>query len=102
MTPERWQQVERLYHAALERPPSERVAFLDEVCAGDADLRAEVDSLLAAGARGDAFLQASALEVTARALAAELPRLAIGQRVGAYEILAPLGAGGDRRSLHGA
>ena len=63
-------------------------------CADDADLRAEVDSLLAAGARGDTFLEASALQVTARALASELPRLAVGQRVGSYEIQAPLGAGG--------
>ena len=94
MTPERWQQIERLYHAALERAPAERAAFLDAACADDADLRAEVDSLLAAAARGDTFLEASALQVTARALASELPRLAVGQRVGSYEILAPLGAGG--------
>ena len=40
------------------------------------------------------FWRRPALEVTARALAAELPRLAVGQRLGAYEILAPLGAGG--------
>ena len=94
MTPERWQQVERLYHAALERAPAERAAFLDEVCADDADVRSEVDSLLAAAARGDGFLEASALQVTARALASELPRLTVGQRVGSYEIIAPLGAGG--------
>jgi serine/threonine-protein kinase len=94
VTQERWQQVERLYHAALERTPAERTTFLDAACAGDADLRAEVDSLLAAAARGDTFLEASALQVTARALAFELPRLAAGQRVGAYEIQAPLGAGG--------
>jgi serine/threonine protein kinase/Tol biopolymer transport system component len=94
MTPERWQQIERLYHAALERAQAERAAFLDAVCADDADLRAEVDSLLAAAARGDTFLEASALQVTARALASELPRLTVGQRVGSYEILAPLGAGG--------
>ena len=54
MTPERWQQVERLYHVAQEQPPAERAAFLDAACAGDADLRAEVDSLLAAAARGEA------------------------------------------------
>ena len=57
-------------------------------------MRGEVDSLLAAAARGDTFLEASALQVTARALASELPRLAVGQRLGSYEILAPLGAGG--------
>ena len=94
MTPERWQQVERLYHAALQRVPSERAAFLDQACSDDGDLRSEVDSLLAAASGGEAFLEVSALEVTARALAAELPRLEVGQRLGAYEILAPLGAGG--------
>ena len=94
MTPERWQQIERLYHAALERAPAERPAFLDAVCADDADLRAEVDSLVAAAARGDTFLEASALQVTARTLASELPRVAVGQRLGSYQILAPLGAGG--------
>jgi ketosteroid isomerase-like protein len=82
MTPERWQQIERLYHAALERTQAERAAFLDAVCADDADLRTEVDSLLAASVRGGMFLDASALQVTARALASELPRLTVGQRVG--------------------
>jgi len=94
MTPERWQHIERLYHAALERTPAERGAFLDSICAGDADARVEVDSLLAAAARGETFLEAPALHVTARALASELPRMSVGQRLGAYEILAPLGAGG--------
>ena len=89
MTPERWQQVERLYHAALQRVPSERAAFLDQACSDDGDLRSEVDSLLAAASGGEAFLEVSALEVTARVLAAELPRLGAGQRLGAYEILAP-------------
>ncbi len=94
MTPQRWQQIERLYHAALELAQAERAAFLDAVCAEDTDLRTEVDALLAAAARGATFLEASALQVTARALASELPRLTVGQRVGSYEILASLGAGG--------
>ena len=94
MTPERWQQIERLYHAARERAQAERAAFLDAACADDAELRKEIDSLLAAVAGGDTFLEASALEVTARALASELPRLTVSQRLGSYEILAPLGAGG--------
>ena len=42
---ERWRQVERLYHAALEREESERGAFLDEACSGDPGLRDEVGSL---------------------------------------------------------
>jgi len=46
MTPTRWQEIERVYHAALERPLTERAAFLAESCAGDAELRREVESLL--------------------------------------------------------
>jgi len=46
MTPERWQQIEKLYHAALEHKPSQRSGFLDQACQGDEGLRREVDSLL--------------------------------------------------------
>jgi hypothetical protein len=38
MNQERWRQVEEIYHAALERAPSERSVFLDEACAGDTEL----------------------------------------------------------------
>ena len=47
MTPERWQQIERLYHEALTRDASERGAFLASTCGGDEMLRREVESLLA-------------------------------------------------------
>ena len=46
MTPERWHALERLYHAALERPAEERAAFLQDAC-DDETLRREVLSLLA-------------------------------------------------------
>src|SRR5689334_871368 len=46
MKPERWQQIEQLYHSALERKGGQRVAFLDAACAGDDALRREVESLL--------------------------------------------------------
>ena len=49
MTPERWSEVERLFHAALERAPAERYAFLDRACDGDDWLRREVESLVAHG-----------------------------------------------------
>ena len=37
MTPSRWQAISRIYHAALERPPSKRAAFLPKACAGDTE-----------------------------------------------------------------
>ena len=48
MTPERWQQIEQLYHEALERPADQRAAFLEEACAHDEALHHEVDGLLKA------------------------------------------------------
>ncbi len=44
---ERWEMLESLLHAAIERPPSSRAAFLAGACA-DAVMRAEVESLLRA------------------------------------------------------
>ena len=39
MKPERWQQLDKLFHSALQHEPAERAAFLDEACAGDESLR---------------------------------------------------------------
>ncbi len=47
MKPERWQKVEQIYHAALEREPDQRATFLNEACGGDESLLREVESLLA-------------------------------------------------------
>ena len=46
MTDARWQQIKALLEAAVERPPSERAAFLVAATGGDETLRREVESLL--------------------------------------------------------
>jgi serine/threonine protein kinase/Tol biopolymer transport system component len=46
MRPDRWRQVEKLFHSALEREESARDAFLREACGEDDTLRCEVRSLL--------------------------------------------------------
>ena len=53
MNPERWQQVEQVYHAARQRNPQERDMFLDGACRDDSDLRRKVESLLAGDAPGN-------------------------------------------------
>ena len=73
MKPERWPDVERLYHQALERAEGERGAFLQDACAGDAALRQAVESLLSAHQEAAAFLEIPALELAARALAEATP-----------------------------
>ena len=85
MTPERWQEVKKVLAAALEREPTERAAYLDEVCA-EPLLRREVDSLIAAHEQGaSSFMERPAAESNA---------LKNGTNLGPYEILALLGAGG--------
>ena len=46
MVAERQDQIERLYRAALERPASERRAFVAASCSGDVELRVAVENLL--------------------------------------------------------
>ena len=67
MTPERWQQVDKLLEQALEEKPDRRAAFLDEACNGDAALRQEVESLLSAHGKAGDFIEVPALEVAAPA-----------------------------------
>ena len=92
MTPERWQRIEELYHAAQARPADERAAFLAEACRGDEKLRREVESLLNQPSH-DGFLAAPSLE-TASALIADVPQDMTGHAIGAYHLDALLGAGG--------
>lgn len=94
MTPERWREIDRVFQAALERAPHERLAFLDEVCNNDGDLRTEVESLISCADREDCFVDAPALEAAASFLALDEPELAAGQHLSHYEILNLLGAGG--------
>ncbi len=94
MTPERWHEIDRVFQAALEREPRERLAFLDEVCSSDGDLRKEVEYLISCDHREDCFVDAPAIDAAASFLALNEPELAAGQHLNHYEILDWLGAGG--------
>src|SRR5262245_62039843 len=92
-----WGQIETLYHAALEREPDARGTFLDQACAGDKELRHEVESLLDYDDSPASFIHAPALEVAARELAgesfsgAQTQSLASPPQISGYQLLAPLG-----------
>lgn len=90
MTPERWQQVKNVLAEALERPQHERLAYLDESCA-DPSLRREVESLLAAHDREGPTLTET--KIGPAAAGGREPRQA-GSKIGPYEIVARIGAGG--------
>ena len=91
---ERWQQIEKICQSALELEESRRRAFLDEACAGDEELRREVESLLKFESRGDQFIEQPAMEVAAKMMAHEKPESLLGQQLGSYQILSLLGTGG--------
>jgi serine/threonine protein kinase/Tol biopolymer transport system component len=93
MTTERWQRIEALYNQMLELPATERGAALAAACNGDAALEGEVQSLLDRGESSGRFLELPALHAAARLITPASESL-IGRRIGAFEVLSLLGAGG--------
>jgi serine/threonine protein kinase/Tol biopolymer transport system component len=92
MDAERWRRIEALYHAADGRPRNERTAFLCEACAGDEALAREVLALLDQPASAGAFFAQPAAAIAAPLLTDE--SAIVGQRVGVYQIVSRIGAGG--------
>ncbi len=87
MSPERWRQIEDLYHAAQERSPAERVALLE--CT-DPEIRSRVERMLALDSGGQ-ILDRPATDLLDSSIGVTV---AAGARLGPYEIEAPIGAGG--------
>ena len=103
MTPDRWKKIEELYHTARECEESQRIAFLNEACAGDEALRREVESLLACEGEPEQFLEKPALEVAARAYGgsrvgssgrSQAAVALTGKTISHYRVLEKLDSGG--------
>jgi hypothetical protein len=94
MDPERWHQIERLYHAALARTPEARASFLAEVCAGDEMLRVEVQTLLDTPVSAEGFLAAPALAIAAQMASGAASSRLTGRRLGVYQLHERIGVGG--------
>ncbi len=94
MQPERWQQVDQLFHLALEREPNERALFLAQRCPGDESLRSEVEALISSHELAESFIETPASDLAAELLAKGFAGIGVGQSVGAYKILSVLGIGG--------
>ena len=109
MDSERWQNVERLFHAAMECEESQRAAFLARACGGDEALLREVGLLVSCGSRAGRFIEEFAVEAVASALAGDEDEgqdnaanenregtkfLATGQTISHYRVIRKLGTGG--------
>src|SRR5215470_16761068 len=85
-----WNRVKALFHAALERLPRERDAFLQQACGDDRTMLQDVETLLTADAEAGSFAQGTAIEAldpsTAQAVASALETggraLSVGDRLG--------------------
>ncbi len=94
MQPERWQEIDRLFHEALECEPPDRARFLENACSGDETLRQEVAELISSHEQSDTFIETPASGLAAELLARSGAGLEVGQTIGRYEIASVLGAGG--------
>jgi eukaryotic-like serine/threonine-protein kinase len=94
MTPERWQRLQDLFHAASELPPERRLTFADEASADDPELARELRALIDSADPADDL--AVRLQQAAAALQQEVT-LEVGERIGPYRVIEPLGEGGMGR-----
>jgi serine/threonine-protein kinase len=85
--PDRWERIGQIVHAALERDPHAREAFLEEACGDDYELREQVDSLLFAQRAGGPLPAGD----TAPDDQLDLLREALGDR---YDVVREIGSGG--------
>jgi hypothetical protein len=93
VTPERWRQINDLFHRVTELDIAAREELLTRTAQTDAELAAEVRSLLAAHKPEDGFLEQPAWEV-APTLAFDEPLARAGAMVGPYRIIKEIGRGG--------
>jgi serine/threonine-protein kinase len=94
MTPERWQQIDHLFHAALACEANQRVSLLTTECAGDESLRREVESLLSSLEEDADFIETPAGDVAAELLESHQASFEPGHQIENYRIVRLLGSGG--------
>ncbi|HXC70142.1 MAG TPA: protein kinase, partial [Pyrinomonadaceae bacterium] len=97
MTPERWQQVEEIFQAALDLTPEDRPRYVSEVCANDTALQRDVESLLSQYDSAGELLEEPVYgntEMSALESFVEEKDPMIGRRLGSYRIEREIGRGG--------
>jgi serine/threonine protein kinase/tetratricopeptide (TPR) repeat protein len=94
MHAERWRQLQELFALASDLPVDQRRQFLDSNCAGDPELRAEIETLIAADAKQTGWLSRFVNEAATAMAGPEAARWTPGLRIGPYEIVRELSRGG--------
>jgi serine/threonine protein kinase/tetratricopeptide (TPR) repeat protein len=93
MADERWDRQWTIFHNALERPDSERTAYVESECGDDAELLATVRKLIDAHQNADSLLSDAPL-LSDDSLDALRPEAILGEQIGNYVIREVIGEGG--------
>jgi len=93
MEAERWQQIETVFHIVLDCAPEKREALLDSACNGNTEVRAEVESLLAAYPE-TGFTRDQAFQDAVKLLEKSVEHVQPGRQIGPYRIVREIGRGG--------
>ena len=93
MSPDQWQKLKVLFAQAVQLSPAQRATFLSEQCAGDSELREELESLLSHHSQASSFIEQPAVDKVASVIL-DKGTLSVGQRLAHFEILGSLGFGG--------
>jgi eukaryotic-like serine/threonine-protein kinase len=80
--------------SAADLPVEQRHAFLDEACGGDGELRAQVQSLLAALAQGQGFLAKPTVGAAGESMPTTDAQETEASPIGPYKLLQKIGEGG--------
>src|SRR5258707_800659 len=94
MEPELWQRITDLFDEAMTRGPKERIAFLEEACEGDRDLRKQVEAMVKSHERSGDFIESPAFEVAPELLTDDRGGASVGELIGHYRIESLIGIGG--------
>jgi serine/threonine-protein kinase len=94
MDAQRWQKAKDLFNDALELDPEQVESFLEQSCAGEVELRHEVEVLLAAYQKADGFMGTPAVEDAIQVVKDEQARMAAGSVIGHYRFIREIGHGG--------
>jgi eukaryotic-like serine/threonine-protein kinase len=95
MSTERWERTKEILEQALRLARERRPTYLDSACGADAELRSEVESLIASHEEaGSQFLGAAAPEVLDLTSGVSSAGSRAGQCVGPYKIVEEIGRGG--------
>src|SRR5215468_9034461 len=93
MQRDRWRQIEEIVQSAIDCDPTSRSALLDSACGADAELRHEVESLLALH-DNSGFTNSPAFGEAVKVLEERNGKLNEGRRIGTYRVLREIGRGG--------